>query len=58
MYLAVSSAASMSPAFIRADWRLSAAAALFARHLSGAQDFGLPLFNLLSISLFLERHAA
>ena len=34
------------------------AAGLFARHLSGSQDFGLPLFLLLSISLFLERHAA
>ncbi len=32
------------------------AAGLFARHLSGAEDFGLPLFNLLSISLFLERY--
>jgi asparagine synthase (glutamine-hydrolysing) len=32
------------------------AAGLFSRHLSGAQDFGLPLFNLLSVSLFLERH--
>lgn len=32
------------------------AAGLFARHLSGAQDFGLPLFNLLSISIFLERY--
>jgi asparagine synthase (glutamine-hydrolysing) len=29
---------------------------LLARHLSGAQDFGLPLFNLLSVALFLERH--
>jgi hypothetical protein len=29
---------------------------MLARHLSGTQDFGLPLFNLLSISLFLERH--
>jgi asparagine synthase (glutamine-hydrolysing) len=32
------------------------AAGLFSRHLSGAQDLGLPLFNLLSVSLFLERH--
>ena len=32
------------------------AAGLVAAHLSGAQDFGLPIFNLLSISLFLERH--
>ena len=32
------------------------AAGLFARHLSGAEDFGLPLFNLLSVSIFLERH--
>jgi len=36
--------------------KAKAAAGLFSRHLSGAQDFGLPLFNLLSISLFLERH--
>ena len=36
----------------------NAAAAMFEQHLSGAQDFGLPLFNLLSISLFLERHGA
>jgi len=35
-----------------------AAAGLVAAHLSGAQDFGLPVFNLLSISLFLERHGA
>jgi asparagine synthase (glutamine-hydrolysing) len=34
------------------------AAGLFSRHLSGAESFGLPLFNLLSISLFLERHGA
>ncbi len=34
------------------------AAGLFSRHLSGAQDLGLPLFNLLSIGLFLERHGA
>jgi asparagine synthase (glutamine-hydrolysing) len=33
-----------------------AASTLFARHLSGGQDFGLPLFNLLSVGLFLERH--
>jgi asparagine synthase (glutamine-hydrolysing) len=33
-------------------------AALLSRHLSGAEDFGLPLFNFLSISLFLERHGA
>jgi asparagine synthase (glutamine-hydrolysing) len=32
------------------------ASAMFSRHLSGAQDFGLPLFNLLSIGIFLERH--
>jgi asparagine synthase (glutamine-hydrolysing) len=32
------------------------ASALLSRHLSGAQDFGLPLFNLLSVSLFLEHH--
>jgi asparagine synthase (glutamine-hydrolysing) len=32
------------------------AAGLFARHASGAEDHGLPLFNLLSISLFLDRH--
>ena len=34
------------------------AAGLFARHLGGSQDFGLPVFLLLSISLFLERHGA
>jgi asparagine synthase (glutamine-hydrolysing) len=34
------------------------AAELFSRHLSGGQSFGLPLFNLLSISMFLDRHAA
>jgi asparagine synthase (glutamine-hydrolysing) len=34
------------------------ASELLNRHLSGAQSFGLPLFNLLSISLFLERHGA
>jgi asparagine synthase (glutamine-hydrolysing) len=34
------------------------AAGLLSRHLSGEQNFGLPLFNLLSISLFLERHGA
>jgi asparagine synthase (glutamine-hydrolysing) len=33
-----------------------AVATLLARHLSGSQDFGLPLFNLLSVGLFLERH--
>jgi asparagine synthase (glutamine-hydrolysing) len=33
-----------------------AASALFSRHRSGAEDFGLPLFNLLSVSIFLERH--
>ena len=38
--------------------RAKEAAGLFSRHLSGAQSFGLPLFNLLSISLFLEHHAA
>jgi len=36
--------------------RAPEAGGLLARHLSGAQDFGLPLFTLLSISLFLERH--
>ncbi len=36
--------------------KAKAASGLFASHLSGAQDFGLPLFNLLSISIFLERH--
>jgi len=34
----------------------AAAGELLARHLSGSQDFGLPLFNLLSVGLFLERH--
>jgi asparagine synthase (glutamine-hydrolysing) len=34
------------------------AAAMFAQHLSGSDDFGVPLFNLLSISLFLDRHGA
>jgi asparagine synthase (glutamine-hydrolysing) len=34
------------------------ASGLLASHLSGAQDYGLPLFNLLSISMFLERHGA
>lgn len=34
------------------------AAGLFARHASGVEDLGLPLFNLLSISLFLDRHGA
>ena len=29
---------------------------VLAGHMSGAQDYGLPLFSLLSISLFLERH--
>jgi asparagine synthetase B (glutamine-hydrolysing) len=38
--------------------KTKAAASLLARHLSGAQDFGLPLFALLSITLFLERHEA
>ena len=33
-------------------------AGMFSRHLSGAQDLGLPLFNMLSIGLFLERHGA
>ena len=33
-----------------------AVGAMLARHLSGSQDFGLPLFNLLSVGLFLERH--
>jgi asparagine synthase (glutamine-hydrolysing) len=36
--------------------RPHAVGAMLARHLSGAQDFGLPLFNLLSVGLFLERH--
>jgi asparagine synthase (glutamine-hydrolysing) len=36
--------------------KAKAAAGLFSRHLSGAQDLGLPLFNMLSIGLFLERH--
>jgi asparagine synthase (glutamine-hydrolysing) len=36
--------------------RAGAGSELLAQHLSGAQDFGLPLFNLLSIGLFLERH--
>lgn len=36
--------------------KASEGAGLLARHLSGAQDFGLPLFNLLSVGLFLERH--
>jgi asparagine synthase (glutamine-hydrolysing) len=31
---------------------------VLASHMSGAQDYGLPLFNLLSISLFLERHGS
>jgi asparagine synthase (glutamine-hydrolysing) len=42
-----------------ADWpglNAKEASALLSRHLSGAQDFGLPLFNLLSVSLFLEHH--
>ena len=34
------------------------AAGMFSRHLSGAEDLGLPLFNMLSIGLFLERHDA
>jgi hypothetical protein len=29
---------------------------MLERHLSGADDFGLPLFNLVSVMLFLERH--
>jgi asparagine synthase (glutamine-hydrolysing) len=33
-----------------------AAAGMLAGHLSGGQDFGLPLFNLLSVGMFLERH--
>jgi asparagine synthase (glutamine-hydrolysing) len=33
-----------------------AASSLLTRHLSGAQDLGLPLFNLLSVGLFLDRH--
>jgi asparagine synthase (glutamine-hydrolysing) len=32
------------------------AEAMLARHLDGKASFGLPLFNLLSVSLFLERH--
>lgn len=35
-----------------------AAADLLRRHLAGDQDFGLPLFALLSIGLFLERRGA
>jgi asparagine synthase (glutamine-hydrolysing) len=34
------------------------AAALWTRHRAGGQDFGLPMFNLLSVSLFLARHGA
>ena len=34
------------------------AASLLARHLAEGQDYGLPLFNLLSVSIFLERHGA
>ena len=33
-------------------------ASMFARHLSGAADFGLPLFNILSVSLFLDAWGA
>jgi asparagine synthase (glutamine-hydrolysing) len=32
------------------------AGALWSRHRSGSQDFGLPMFNLLSVSLFLGGH--
>jgi hypothetical protein len=31
---------------------------MLVRHRSGSQDLGLPLFNLLSILLFLERRSA
>jgi len=37
-------------------FRPGAVSKLLASHLSGAQDFGLPLFNLVSLGLFLERH--
>lgn len=33
------------------------AGVLWARHRSGSQDFGLPMFNLVSVSLFLAAHA-
>ena len=32
------------------------ASVLWARHRSGSQDFGLPMFNLVSVSLFLASH--
>jgi len=35
---------------------IAAVRRLVALHASGTQDFGLPLFNLVSIGLFLERH--
>ena len=35
----------------------AAAADLVRRHLAGQADFGLPVFNLLSIALFLDRRA-
>jgi len=35
----------------------AAAADLVRRHLAGQADFGLPVFNLLSIALFLDRTA-
>jgi len=36
---------------------LREAGSLWARHRSGTQDFGLPMFNLLSVSVFLGSHA-
>jgi asparagine synthase (glutamine-hydrolysing) len=33
------------------------AASLWGKHRSGSQDFGLPMFNLVSVSLFLGSHA-
>ncbi len=49
----------MSPAHLRRWDGLDAAALdeMRAAHLEGKQDFGLPLFNALSILLFLERAA-
>jgi len=38
--------------------RPEAVAEMLRLHLDGAQDYGLPLFNLLSIMLFLERREA
>ena len=37
--------------------KLREAGSLWSRHRSGSQDFGLPMFNLLSVSVFLGRHA-